>query len=183
MDEQHFVGSKRPRTASDAAAIVRSGRSADELHGIGHIFVDDSNMGVNETEIPALDFIACHGLASYHERVVVGSQTEAIGHGRKERAWQALGYSAHFQQKLSGQPESFVDEMLVAHVQRVLLLHSPEGRTIVLLTGKCCSIAAPPYVKCCFDRDVLQVMATATMAGQAFWKLWSKRCGGVGVSK
>ena len=85
---------------------------------------------------------------------------------RKERAWQALGYSTHFQHKLRKQAESFVDEMLVAHVQRVLLQHAPEGRTIVLLTGECCSIAA----LCCSDRDGMQVMAMVTMAGQAFWK-------------
>jgi hypothetical protein len=167
VHQQHLAGSKRARSVPDApTAVDNNGVSADEAHGIGHFFVDDSNMGVNETDIPALDFIACNGLASYHERVVVGSQTEAIGHGRKERAWQALGYSTHFQHKLRKQPESFVDEMLVAHVQRVLLLHAPEGRTIVLLTGERCSIAA----LCCSDRDGMQVMAMATTAGQAFWK-------------
>ena len=181
VHQQHLAGSKRPRSAPDASTAVDSnGGSADEVHGIGHVFVDDSNMNVHEQEIPALDFIACRGLASYHERVVVGSQTEAIGRGRKERAWQALGYSAHFQHKQSSnQPESFVDEMLVAHVQRVLLQHSPEGRTIVLLTGECCSIAA----LCCSDRDGVQVMAMATMAGRAFWKQWLRRCGGGGMSK
>lgn len=133
-------GTKRPRPNADASKFSSNGMNStlitDHAHGIGHIFVDQSNIGAAEADIPAIDRIISNGLSSCHERVVVGSQTEAVGRGRYELAWKALGYSAHFQQKRANQPESFVDETLVAHIQRALLQHSPEGRIIVLATGE-----------------------------------------------
>jgi hypothetical protein len=134
------LGDKRSRAATHHSIIATDATddifSDGQTYGIGHIFVDHSNMNANEADVPALDVIASIGLSSFHERVVVGSQTEAPGFGRVERAWAALGYTAHFQQKLAHQPESFVDESLIAHVQRALLKHSPKGRTIVLATGE-----------------------------------------------
>jgi hypothetical protein len=147
MQDQSMPGTKTSRTkrlrpvskgpTSDSEGdddLLSSGQ--DQVHDIGHIFVDQSNIGVSEPDIPAVDWIISQGVRSCHERVVVGSQTEAVGRGTFEQAWKALGYSAHFQQKRRNQPESFVDETLVAHVQRALLRHSPEGRIIVLVTGE-----------------------------------------------
>jgi hypothetical protein len=142
VQNQSMPGTKRLRPVSNSPTsdsdgdddLLSSGQ--DQVYDIGHIFVDQSNIGVSEPDIPAIDWIVSQSVRSCHERVVVGSQTEAVGHGRCEQAWKALGYSAHFQQKLSHQPESFVDETLVAHVQRALLRHSPEGRIIVLVTGE-----------------------------------------------
>jgi hypothetical protein len=132
-------GHKRPRPAADGTILDADSTNAMTMtgsaDGIGHIFVDQSNISASEADIPAIDWIISNGLSSFHERVVVGSQTEAVGRGRHEQAWKALGYSAHFQQKRASQPESFVDESLVAHVQRALLRHSPEGRIIILVTG------------------------------------------------
>jgi hypothetical protein len=132
-------GTKRSRSAAEDPEVICSRIdnifSAGQARGIGHIFVDHSNMSLVEEYIPAFDYIASIGLCSFHERVVVGSQTETPGQGRIERAWKAIGYSAHFQQKRANQPESFVDDSLVAHIQRAVLQHLPEGRTIVLATG------------------------------------------------
>ena len=162
---------KRARhCVDDAAAAAGSNDSVPSsalTHDIGHVFVDFSNVSVREEDIPALSFIACSGLGTCQELVVVGSQTEAVGHGRFEMAWKALGYSAHFQQKLARQPESFVDDSLVAHIQRALLQHEPQGRVIVLVSGDC--RAATPRLFECAPKGVpmlirMQAMATV-MAG------------------
>ncbi len=153
VQHDDMKGSKRPRHVVDDSIIFDDGMddifSTGHAHGIGHIFVDHSNLSLAEADIPAFDCIASNGLSSFHERVVVGSQTEAPGHGRVERAWKALGYTAHFQQKLAHQSESFVDESLIAHVQRAVLQHSPEGRTIVLATGEFVSVSIQYFLHRC----------------------------------
>jgi hypothetical protein len=168
---EYTPAAKRVRQAADGSRYdsepVPAAAVAHQVPCIGHIFVDQSNIGAAEADIPAFDWIISKDLSSYHERVVVGSQTELVGRGRHERAWKALGYCAHFQQKRANQPESFVDETLVAHVQRALLQHSPEGRIIILATGAlfCTNIA---FSSTGINGHCAQVMATPITESRTF---------------
>jgi hypothetical protein len=95
-------------------------------------------VNVQEHFIPALDSIARDKLSAPLEKCVIGSTP---GPSNRKAIWQRLGYSAHFVERLPGQGESFVDDSLVAHMQRAILnvLVEPNPRPsehlIVLVTG------------------------------------------------
>jgi hypothetical protein len=105
------------------------------------LIVDASNVNVPEHLIPGLDAIARDQLpAPPREAVVIGSTP---GRSNRKAIWQQLGYSAHFVERSPGQGEAFVDDALVAHMQRAILSvlvplvpHvNPSRHLIVLVTG------------------------------------------------
>ena len=101
------------------------------------LFVDASNVNVSERSIPGLDAILRDQLpAAPMEAVVIGSTS---GPSNRKAIWTQLGYSAHFSERSPGQGEAFVDDALVAHMQRVILSAKPGANLsrhlIVLATG------------------------------------------------
>lgn len=102
------------------------------------LIVDASNVNVQEQFIPGLDAIARANLPAPAECVVIGSTP---GPSNRKAIWQQLGYAAHFVERVSGQGESFVDDALVAHMQRAILTvllapdPKPSQHVIVLVTG------------------------------------------------
>lgn len=101
------------------------------------LFVDASNVNVSERSIPGLDAILRDQLpAAPIEAVVIGSTS---GPSNRKAIWTQLGYSAHFSERFPGQGEAFVDDALVAHMQRVILSAKPGANLsrhlIVLATG------------------------------------------------
>jgi cold shock CspA family protein len=101
------------------------------------LFVDASNVNVSERSIPGLDAILRDQLpAAPIEAVVIGSTS---GPSNRKAIWTQLGYSAHFSERSPGQGEAFVDDALVAHMQRVILSAKPGANLsrhlIVLATG------------------------------------------------
>ena len=104
------------------------------------LIVDASNVNVPEHLIPGLDAIARDQLPAPREAVVIGSTP---GPSNRKAIWQQLGYSAHFVERSPGQGEAFVDDALVAHMQRAILSvlvplvphANPSRHLIVLVTG------------------------------------------------
>jgi hypothetical protein len=104
------------------------------------LIVDASNVNVPEHLIPGLDAIARDQLPAPREAVVIGSTP---GPSNRKAIWQQLGYSAHFVERCPGQGEAFVDDALVAHMQRAILSvlvplvphANPSRHLIVLVTG------------------------------------------------
>ena len=104
------------------------------------LLIDASNVNVPEQFIPGLDAIARarNELSEPKEAVVIGS-TE--GSSNRQAKWERLGYAAHFVERQKGQRETFVDDALVAHMQRAILNvmlgpePQPSRHLIVLVTG------------------------------------------------
>lgn len=104
------------------------------------LIIDASNVNVPEQFIPGLDAIvrARNELSEPKEAVVIGSTP---GPSNRKAKWQQLGYAAHFVEIKPGEGEQFVDDALVAHMQRAVLnvILAPDPRPsrhlIVLVTG------------------------------------------------
>lgn len=99
-----------------------------------HIFIDASNVGVSEANVPGLSAIAHRGFGAVHTAAAIGTTASPSD---RETLWRQLGYSASFTVRAPGQPESAynVDATIVAWIYRAMHNYRHQKSTIVLVTG------------------------------------------------
>ena len=116
-----------------------------------HMFIDASNVGVFEANIPGLSAIAHRGFGAVHTAAVVGTTASPSD---RATLWSRLGYSANFNVRAPGQPESAympplppavlfcdilfkynVDTTIVCWIYRAMHNYGHQKSTIVFVTG------------------------------------------------
>jgi hypothetical protein len=130
----------------DGMHLFKDGKSARYIYNtmlsqnstssspVCHIFVDSSNVGVSETNIPGLSAIAHRGFGTVHTAVVVGTTPSPSD---RAALWENLGYTARFTVRAHGQPESAynVDATLVSWIQRAMRVYRGQESNLVVVTG------------------------------------------------